>query len=149
MTMEAGAHFHQEPAAYRTAAPEAGAVSRAGSIDSGWVDCAGVFLFLAGLMNLLWGFVALANKSFYIEGGLVWEHLSTWGWITIIAGVVQCVTAGLVLARVGIGRWLTVLVVMVAMFVNFLSLGAYPIWSLLAIAASAFVLWAVTTHTAA
>jgi hypothetical protein len=139
--MEAGAQYHQV-----TPRTPAGAVPPAAQVDSGWVDFAGVFLFIAGMMSLLWGIVALANKSFYIQGGLVWEHLNTWGWVTIIAGVIQCLTGGLVLARKGAGQWLTVVVVVVAIFVNFLSLGAYPIWSILAIAANALVLWAVTAH---
>lgn len=147
--MEAGAHFHQDPAAYSSRAPRAGAVADAGPIDSGWVDLAGVFLIIAGLMNLLWGFVALANKTFYIEGGLVWEHLRTWGWILLVAGGVECLTGALVLARMSIARWMTIIVVVVAVFASFLSLGAYPIWSLLAIAANGLVLWAVTAHKAA
>jgi hypothetical protein len=143
--MEAGAHFHQDPR-YMTGGPVAGAVPGDVKLDSGWVDFAGVLLFIAGMMDVLWGIVAFANKSFFIQGGLVWEHLSTWAWILLIGGAIECVTGGLVLARKGVGRWMAIGVVVVAIFVNFLSLGAYPVWSVLALGANALVLWAVTTH---
>ena len=143
--MEAGAHFHQDPA-HMTNAPRAGAVEEARDYGSGWVAFAGAYLLITGCMNIIWGIVALSNKSAYIEGGLVWSNLNTWGWIAIVAGGVQVLAGLLVLARRFAGQWLAGIVALVGLFVNFLSAGAYPLWSLLAIAADALVLWAVTVH---
>ena len=33
-----------------------------------------------------------------------------------------------------------------SLFVNFLAIGAYPIWSILALVANGLVLWAVTVY---
>ena len=41
---------------------------------------------------------------------------------------------------------MAIVVAMAGIFVNFLSIGAYPVWSIIAITGSALVLWAVTVH---
>jgi hypothetical protein len=48
-------------------------------IGSGWVAFAGSYLALAGALNLIWGVTALSKKDYFIEGGLVWSSLNTWG----------------------------------------------------------------------
>ena len=35
----------------------------AGDAGSGWVAFAGAYLLVAGFMNVIWGIVALSNKS--------------------------------------------------------------------------------------
>ena len=44
---------------------------------------------------------------------------------------------------------MAVLISMCAMFVNFTTVGAYPVWSIIAIVCNALVLWAVTVHSGA
>jgi hypothetical protein len=143
--MEAGAHFHQDPA-HTTTAPRAGAVEEARDHGSGWVAFAGVYLIIAGCMNIIWGIVALSNKSAFVEGGLVWSNLDTWGWIAIAGGGIQALAGLLVLARRFAGQWLAGIVALGGLFLNFLSAGGYPLWSLLALTANALVLWAITVH---
>ncbi len=113
---------------------------------SGWVAFAGAYLLIAGSMNVIWGIVALAEKENFVEDGLVWSNLETWGWISIVAGGAQALAGALMLARKFAGQWLGGILAMIGLFVNFLSVGAYPLWSLLALAANALVLWAVTAH---
>jgi hypothetical protein len=129
-----------------TNAPRAGAVRTARTDGSGWVAFAGAYLLIAGCMSIIWGIVALSNKAAFIEGGLVWSNLNTWGWIEIAVGGVQVLAGLLVVARRFAGQWLAGIVALVGLFVNFLSAGAYPLWSLLALTANALVLWAVTVH---
>ena len=38
------------------------------------------------------------------------------------------------------------LIAFAGLFVNFLSIGAYPVWSILALVANGLVLWAVTVY---
>ena len=45
---------------------------------------AGAYLAIAGGMHMIWGIVALSNKSAFHEDGLVWSKLDTWGWIAIV-----------------------------------------------------------------
>jgi hypothetical protein len=142
--MEAGAYFHQDPK-QTTEHPEAHAV-RSARIGSGWVAFAGSYLMLSGLLNLVWGITALSKKSYFVEGGLVWSNLSTWGWIAVIIAAVQILAGALLFARKIGGVLMAIVLAMSGIFINFLSIGAYPIWSIVAIVCSALVLWAVTVH---
>ncbi|MDA0160038.1 hypothetical protein OM076_07180 [Solirubrobacter ginsenosidimutans] len=115
-------------------------------IGSGWVAFAGSYLVLAGMLNLIWGISALANKSYFAENGLLWSSLSTWGWIAIVIAAVQIIGGGLLFARKVGGVIMAIVISMCGMLVNFLSIGAYPVWSVVAMVCNALVLWAVTVH---
>ena len=143
--MEAGAHFHQDPG-QMARQPRAGAVRAADEPGSGWIAFAGAYLLVAGGMNLIWGIVALSNKSAFQESGLVWSTLDTWGWIAIVTGALQMIAGSMILARRFAGQWLGGVLALVGIFVSFFSAGAYPIWSSIAIGCSLLVLWAVTVH---
>jgi hypothetical protein len=129
-----------------TSSPRPGAARRSGDVGSGWIAFAGAYLFVAGLMNLIWGIVALANKSAFTENGLVWSTLDLWGWIAIATGTLQVVAGAMIVARRFAGQWLGGVLAVVGIFVSFFSIGAYPIWSVIALVANALVLWAVTAH---
>jgi hypothetical protein len=129
-----------------TQEPRPGAMQGARDYRSGWVAFAGAYLLIAACMNVIWGIVALSNKSAFVEGGLVWSNLNTWGWVAIVAGGVQILAGLLVLARRFAGQWLAGILALVGLFVSFLSAGAYPLWSLIALVANGLVLWAVTVH---
>jgi hypothetical protein len=148
-TMEAGTHFHSDPS-QMTRRPSAGAVRDAARDGtSGWIAFAGVYLIIAGGLNALWGIAALAKKEHFIEGGLVFSDLQLWGWIALIVGAVQVLTAVLVLLQNAIGMLMAIVVSMCALFANFLMFGAYPGWSALAMVCNGLVLWAVTVHSEA
>jgi hypothetical protein len=113
---------------------------------SGWVAFAGAYLLVAGTMNVIWGIVALDNRSEFHESSLVWSNLNTWGWVAIAAGGAQVLAGFLVLSQTFAGQWLAGILALVGIFVNFLSAGAYPVWSLIALVANGLVLWAITVH---
>jgi hypothetical protein len=142
--MEAGAYFHEDPGKM-SAHPSQHAVRDARK-GGGWPTFAGVYLMLAALLNLIWGITALSKKDYFTANGLVWSSLDTWGWITIIAAVVQFATGALIIARKLGGMILGIVVGMAGMLVNFISIGAYPLWSSVGLVCNALVLWAVTVH---
>jgi hypothetical protein len=113
---------------------------------SGWLKFAAIYLALAGMMNLIWGISALANKSYFHEDGLIFSGLLFWGWIAIIIAALQILTAWFIYTKKVAGMIMGILAGMVGTLVNFLSIGAYPVWSIAAIACSFLVLWAVTVH---
>jgi hypothetical protein len=143
--MEAGAVFHQDPK-QTTSRPSGHAVRDTPRIGSGWVAFAGAYMAIAGLLNLVWGITALSKKSYFAEGGLVWSSLDTWGWIAVVVAVVQIACGALLFARRIAGVLMAIVVSMCGMLVNFLSIGAYPVWSIVAMVCNALVLWAVTVH---
>jgi hypothetical protein len=143
--MEAGAAFHQDPK-HATERPKDHAVRDARRIGSGWIAFAGTYLMITGLFNLIWGITALSKKSYFAEGGLVWSDLQMWGWLAIAVAVTQCAVGALLFARRIAGMLMAIVVAMSGIFINFLSIGAYPVWSSIAIVGSSLVLWAVTVH---
>ena len=50
----------------------------------------GILLMIAGTLNIIYGIAAVSDSSFYVEGThYVFSNLHTWGWVTIILGVIQ------------------------------------------------------------
>jgi hypothetical protein len=124
---------------------EAGPASRPRA-RSGWVVFAGVYLLVAGVMNAIWGLAALTDREILLDGKLAWSTLTTWGWVSVGVAAVQLSAGALVLARKVVGRALAIAIALGGLFVNFLAVGAYPIWSILALVANGLVLWAVTVY---
>jgi hypothetical protein len=143
--MEAGAHFHEDPR-HMAAPPPVSTAPRRTDEGAGWIAFAGAYLIMAGFMNGAWGLVALVNKSAFTENGLIWSNLNTWGWIALVSGVLQGIAGLLVLAQRFAGQWLAGIFATIGIFVSFLSAGAYPLWSVIALAANGLVVWAVTVH---
>jgi hypothetical protein len=139
--MEAGAHFPTESAEARRAERDERARS-----DAGWLNFACAYLFVAGGMSVIWGIVALANKSAFKEDSLVWSKLGTWGTAALVVGALEMLAAALLYRRRFSGQWLAGILALLAVFVHFLALGAYPVWSVMAIVANGLVLWAITVH---
>ena len=143
--MEAGAHFQADQAERGERGRVRGA-RRTSEPGAGWITFAGAYLLLSGGMTLIWGIVALANKSAFAEDGLVWSTLDTWGWIAVVVGGLQMLAGALVLGHQFSGQWLAGVLSGLGVFVNFLALGAYPVWSVIALVTNGLVLWAITAH---
>lgn len=54
----------------------------------------GMLLLIAGTLNLIYGIAAVANSNFYAhDTSYLFSHVHTWGWITIILGVIELTAA--------------------------------------------------------
>jgi hypothetical protein len=50
----------------------------------------GILLMIAGVLNIIYGIAAVSEAHFWVgETRFVFSSLHTWGWITIILGVIQ------------------------------------------------------------
>jgi hypothetical protein len=114
--------------------------------SSGWAVFVAVYLLIAGVLNIIWGIAALQNRSYFIDGGLLWSELNTWGWVAIIAGAIQALGAALVAARRAGGAIIAGFLAFFGIMLNFLSIGAYPVWSTILLVVDALIIWAVTVH---
>jgi hypothetical protein len=144
--MGAGAHFRADP---NELSPRPRVHDRRdpdAPSSRGWVLFAGSYLVLVGALNGVWGITALSNQEHFVEGGLVWSNLNTWGWVALIVAAVQLLVGVLLLLRKTAGVLMAIVVSMFAVMLNFLTLGAHPGWSAVALVCNALVLWAVTVH---
>ncbi len=113
---------------------------------SSWSMFAGGFLAIAGLFNAIDGLVALIQKGYFNEAGLVYQNLQAWGVAFLIIGIVQLIAGWLIIDRNPIGRWTGLVIAVISMMVAFFAIGAYPWWALLIIVIDGLVVWGLTAR---
>ena len=103
---------------------------------------AAVLLLIAGTLNIIYGIAAVGNAHFFNNTQYVFSSLHTWGWITIIVGVIQ-LTAGFSLFAGGTyGRVIGIIAASIGALESLLSIGgAHPWWSLGIFALCIYVLY--------
>jgi hypothetical protein len=99
---------------------------------AGRVVFAAILLVIAGTLNIIYGIGAISDANFFTSNTqYVFSSLHTWGWITLILGVIQ-LTAGFSLFGGGAyGRVIGIAAATLGAIGALLSVGgAYPFWSL-------------------
>lgn len=112
---------------------------------SGLTVFAAVMLFLSGLLSLFRGIMALAEDDVFVTTpNYVFEFdLTSWGWIHLALGaLVMVVSAGLVRTAVW-ARAIGVALAGLVIIANFLSMPYSPVWSVIMITMSGFIIWAL------
>jgi hypothetical protein len=93
---------------------------------------AAILLMIAGTLNVIYGIAAISGAHFYDESTrYLFSSLNTWGWITLILGVIQ-LTGGLsLIGGGGYGRAIGIAAASIGAVGALLSVGgAFPFWSL-------------------
>ncbi|MEU6474771.1 hypothetical protein ABZ927_30450 [Streptomyces massasporeus] len=112
---------------------------------TGLAAFAAVMLFLVGLLAVFRGVSAIAEDDVFVTTrSYVFEYdLTGWGWIHLVLGVIALiVTVGLFRLSMW-GRVAGVAIAGLVIIANFLSLPQYPVWSVVVIALSGFIIWAL------
>ena len=113
----------------------------------GLVLFAGVLLLVAGFWNMIYGIAAIANSHVFVANAhYVFGNLRTWGWITLIIGVLQLLAAAGVLAGNQLARWFAVAVLGLNAIDQMLFIPAYPFWSLMIIAIDVVALYGLCAY---
>src|SRR4051794_7737004 len=109
---------------------------------SGWWVFAGVLLLVAGILNIIWGIAAIGDSKFFTENAtFILSSLHTWGWITLIIGVLELIAAFSLFAGGDFGRWFGIFVGAINAIGALLSIPAYPFWSLAIFALSIIIVY--------
>ncbi|MET9394844.1 hypothetical protein ABZY20_31295 [Streptomyces sp. NPDC006624] len=111
----------------------------------GLVTFAAVLLFVAGILDLFRGIMAIANDDVYVTtpNYIFKADLTSWGWIQLILGVIAMAVSVGLFSRSLWARVVGVGIAVLLIIANFLSLPYYPVWSIVLIALYAFVIWAL------
>ena len=113
----------------------------------GLVVFASVMLLIIGCFNLIYGIAAIANSHvFTANAHYVFGSLRTWGWITLIIGVLQLLAAGGVLAGNQLARWFAVAVLGLNAIDMMFFIPAYPFWALMIIAVDVVALYGLCAY---
>ena len=98
---------------------------------SGWVTFAGVMLFMVGVLNIIYGIAAIGDSSFFIQDQkYILSNLNTWGWVTLVLGLLQLGAAFSLWSGNIYGRIVAIVAASLGAVSALLSIPAYPFWSL-------------------
>lgn len=112
------------------------------SLISGWWVFAGVLLLVAGVLNIIYGIAAIGDSKFFTEQGtFIISGLHTWGWVTLIIGVLEIVAAFSLFSGGEFGRWIGIIVGSLNAIAALLAIPAYPFWSLAIFALSIIIVY--------
>ena len=106
-----------------------------------------VLLLVTGVFNLVDGIAAIAGShilianAHYLSGGL-----RAWGWVMTILSAVQLLAAAGVWAGSQLARWLAVAAVGLSAIGQAFLIPAYPLWSVVIIAADVVALWGLYAY---
>jgi len=117
-------------------------MTRDESRATGWWFFAAIILGIAGVLNVIYGIAAIDKASFFVaDQRYIFGELSSWGWVTLIIGVVQLFAAASLIQGGGFGRWVGILAAAASAIAALLSIPAYPFWSLAIFALAVIVLY--------
>lgn len=116
---------------------------------SGWTIFASVMLCIGGIVNAIYGMVAIVNDTW-----IVWSNqeallvdFTVWGWILFTLGVVAVIAGLGLLIESMAARVTAVVLASLSLIANFLFLPAFPLWALTVMVLDALVIYAVTART--
>lgn len=91
-----------------------------------------ILLLIAGVLDVIYGFAAIGDANFWVnEQHFVIGSLHTWGWITVIIGVVQIIAGISLFAGGTFGRAIGIIAASIGAIGALLAVGgAYPFWAL-------------------
>src|SRR5919204_4698966 len=91
---------------------------------------AAVFLMIGGVLNVIYGIAAISNSSFFVhDTHYVFASLKSWGWITLIIGIIELIAASSLLGGGRFGQWLGMFAASLAALGALLHLPAHPPFS--------------------
>jgi hypothetical protein len=109
---------------------------------TGWWVFAAALLLLAGVLDIIWGIAAIGDAKFFIaDQKYIISSLHTWGWITLILGVLQLFAAFSLASGGAYGRWFGMIAAGLSAISALLSIPAYPFWSLCIFALAIIILY--------
>jgi hypothetical protein len=114
---------------------------------SGWVTFAGVMLFIVGVLNVIYGIAAIGDSSFFVQDQkYILSNLNTWGWVTLIIGIIQLFAAFSLWSGGTYGRVVAIFAAGLSALAALLSIPAYPFWSLAIFAMDIIIIHQVAVY---
>jgi hypothetical protein len=117
------------------------------SRGTGWVLFAGVMLAMLATLNLIDGIAAVSNSTFFVnDAKYILSDLNTWGWVLIVMGLVQGLSAIGVWAKTPGVRWIGVTIAALNAIAQMFFIPAYPFWSLMFVTLDILVIYGLIVH---
>jgi hypothetical protein len=114
---------------------------------SGWVTFAGVLLLIAGVLNIIYGIAAIGDSRFFVaDQKYILSNLHTWGWVSLVLGVLQFFAAFSLWSGGLYGRIVGITAAGLSAIAALLSIPAYPFWSLAIFALDIVIIHQIATR---
>ena len=99
---------------------------------SGSAFFASILLMVAGTVNIIYGIAAISDSKFFVgQTRYVFSSLHTWGWVTLLLGILAIIAAVSVAGGGVFGRTIGIFIAGMTAIGALLGVGgAYPFWSL-------------------
>jgi hypothetical protein len=118
-----------------------------GERRSGWVTFAVVLLLIGGTLNVIYGIAGIGKSSFLTQNAhYVFASVKTWGWITLVVGLIQVLAAGSLAQGGTFGRLIGVLASSLSAIAALLAIPSYPFWSLVIFALDVIIIQQIVVH---
>ena len=106
---------------------------------------AAVLLMVGGVLNIIYGIAAIGNSSFFVhDTHYTFGSLNSWGWVTLILGILEMLAALSLLKSGTFGRYFAIVVGSLAAIAALLEIPAYPFWSLAVFGLSLWIIRGLT-----
>ena len=118
-------------------------------IDSGWLFFAGTILGIAGIMRIfdsIWAFRYNGSLPDELDGGVLGDELTTYGWVFLIVGVILLGCSVAVLRRSQFARWVGMLGGALLAITAFWWMPFYPVWSLAYVMTGFLVVYGLSAY---
>ena len=114
---------------------------------SGWVTFAGIMLLIVGVLNVIYGIAAIGDSKFFVhDTKYILSNLNTWGWVTLILGVLQVIAAFSLWSGNLYGQIFGIGAASLSAIGALLSIPAYPFWSLAIFALDIIIIQQIATR---
>jgi hypothetical protein len=112
---------------------------------TGWAAFAGMMILIAGSFNIIWGIVAVTD-DYFSSANLIFWNLDAWGWVHIVLGALQIVTALLIFSGSTMGAVLGITFAFFNAIGALLDIGAFPVWSVIILVLDGLIIYALTVY---
>lgn len=117
---------------------------------TGWIGFAGCLLVIVGGIDFFEGMIAAIRGSYYFATPtqIIVFNTTTWGWLTLIWGIILVLVGFGLLAGAGWARWVAIIAISINFFtqLGFVGNSNAPLWSLLVLTLNIIVLYALMVH---
>ena len=106
---------------------------------------AAVLLMIGGVLNIIYGIAAIGNSKFFVhDTHYVFASLKSWGWITLILGILAILASLSLFRGETFGRYFGIAAGSLAAIGALLEIPAYPFWSLAVFGLSLWIIFGLT-----
>lgn len=114
---------------------------------TGWIVFAGWMMIIIAMLDFFEGLIAIIRGEYYVltANQVIVFDTTTWGWLTLLWGIVVGIAGFGILAGQTWARWFAIVVGSITLIeqLGFVGSSQWPLWSLTVVALTSLVLYAL------